>query len=120
MKKNKGLMKILTIISILLVSLVVFSGCGKEKKEKEDKSYLDPINSMMTALQNKDIDEYLKTVPAEYQEKMEENYAYPDCRRRGRNCPGTEGFAGKKQVLQDSLRENIQTVILKYIKIGYL
>ena len=26
----------------------------------------------------------------------------------------------KKQVLQDSLRENIQTVILKYIKIGYL
>jgi hypothetical protein len=34
MKKNKGLMKILTIISILLVSLVVFSGCGKEKKEK--------------------------------------------------------------------------------------
>ena len=31
MKKNKGLMKILTIISILLVSLVVFSGCGKEK-----------------------------------------------------------------------------------------
>ena len=31
-----------------------------------------------------------------------------------------EGFAGKKQVLQDSLRENIQTVILKYIKIGYL
>jgi hypothetical protein len=51
---------------------------------------------------------------------MEENYAYPDCRRRGRNCPGTEGFAGKKQVLQDSLRENIQTVILKYIKIGYL
>ena len=75
MKKNKGLMKILTIISILLVSLVVFSGCGKEKKEKEDKSYLDPINSMMTALQNKDIDEYLKTVPAEYQEKMEENYS---------------------------------------------
>lgn len=26
----------------------------------------------------------------------------------------------KKQVLQDSLRENIQTVLLKYIKIGYL
>ena len=26
----------------------------------------------------------------------------------------------KKQVLQDSLRENIQTVILKCIKIGYL
>ena len=75
MKKNKGLMKILTIISILLLSLVVFSGCGKEKKEKEDKSYLDPINSMMTALQNKDIDEYLKTIPAEYQEKMEENYS---------------------------------------------
>ena len=49
-----------------------------------------------------------------------ENYAYPDSRRRGRNCPGTEGFAGKKQVLQDSLRENIQTVLLKYIKIGYL
>ena len=48
----------------------------KEKKEKEDKSYLDPINSMMTALQNKDIDEYLKTVPAEYQKKMEENYSH--------------------------------------------
>ena len=47
----------------------------KKKKEKEDKSYLDPINSMMTALQNKDVDEYLKTVPAEYQEKMEENYS---------------------------------------------
>lgn len=75
MKKNKGLMKILTITSILLVSLVVFSGCGKEKKEKEDKSYLDPINSMITALQNKDIDEYLKTIPAEYQEKMEKNYS---------------------------------------------
>ena len=45
---------------------------------------------------------------------MEENYAYPDSRRRVRNCPGTEGFAGKKQVLQDSLRENIQTVILKH------
>ena len=55
-----------------------------------------------------------------FSEKMEENYAYPDCRRRGRNCPGTEGFAGKKQVLQDSLRENIQTVLLKYIKTGYL
>ena len=27
---------------------------------------------------------------------------------------------GKKQILQDSLRENIQTVLLKYIKIGYL
>ena len=26
----------------------------------------------------------------------------------------------KNQVLQDSLRENIQTVLLKYIKIGYL
>ena len=26
----------------------------------------------------------------------------------------------KKQVLQDSLRENIQTVLLKYMKIGYL
>ena len=59
-------------------------------------------------------------VSVSFSEKMEENYAYPDSRRRGRNCPGTEGFAGKKQVLQDSLRENIQTVILKYIKIGYL
>ncbi len=40
--------------------------------------------------------------------------------RARRNSPGTEGFLGKKQVLQDSLRENIRSVILKYIKIGYL
>lgn len=75
MKKNRRMKKILLVISILLASIIVFTGCGNGKKEKEDKSYLDPINSMIIALQDRDVDEYLKTLPSEYQKKMEENYS---------------------------------------------
>lgn len=68
MKKN--LLKVTAILAMLIMSMVVLTGCGNDDKKNQNKDGIDesnmtaPIEYALKGLNNADGDAYLKALPA--------------------------------------------------------
>ena len=86
MAKNKYILKALAILSIIMVSIFVLTGCGKnnEKKSEEDnKNYQEPLINYFDGIKNKNPEQVIKAFPAFMNmdskiksEDIDEFYAY--------------------------------------------
>ena len=66
LKNTKNLLKLLLVITIVLSSVFVLTGCGKKNKENKDEqvqAYLQPLKDYFDGIKNKDINLVLKAFP---------------------------------------------------------
>ncbi len=68
MTSNKrSLLKILSIVSIIMLSIFMLTGCGKKGDENKEASaenaYLQPLKDYFEGIKNKDINQVLKAFP---------------------------------------------------------
>lgn len=64
---KRNLLKILSIISIIMISVFTLTGCGKKEEKKEDvatsDAYLAPLKDYFEGIKNKNIEQLLKAFP---------------------------------------------------------
>lgn len=86
MKNNKSIVKLIAVLSLIIVSIFMLTGCGnKNKKANTDEgpSYKDPLINYFDGIKNRDLEQVVKAFPefAKMDEKIksediEELYKY--------------------------------------------
>lgn len=67
LNNKRSLLKFLAIISIVMLSIFMLTGCGKKGEENKEAStenaYLQPLKDYFEGIKNKDINQVLKAFP---------------------------------------------------------
>ena len=64
---KRNLLKLVSVITIMMLSIFMLAGCGKKENENENKesetAYLQPLTDYFEGVKNKDINQVLKAFP---------------------------------------------------------
>lgn len=63
MIRSKKILKILTILLIIFVSVCTFTGCGKKEDNNDEQAYKEPIINYFDGLKEKNLDKVLSAFP---------------------------------------------------------
>ena len=65
LKTKKNLLKIVAIFTIILITIFVFTGCKRNKKNdtSDEKAYLQPITDYLEGIKSKDLSRVAKAYP---------------------------------------------------------
>lgn len=63
MIKGKKLLRIMAVMSIIFVSICVFTGCGKKKQNSNEQDYREPIISYFDGIKEKNLEKVLAAFP---------------------------------------------------------
>ena len=117
MIKNKRLIKALTIMLVMIMSVVLLSGCettsNKDKNKNETQAYEEPVKNMIEGLSEANSEKFLKAFPdfissymktmftddylSETVKKAEEEY--------GSNLTMSYKVTDKKDISEEALKE---------------
>lgn len=63
MLKNKSILKLVAVLTVMVMSMAMLAGCGAKKEEKKVSSFEDPIKNYIEGVAEANSEKFLKAFP---------------------------------------------------------
>lgn len=136
MLKNKSILKIIAVLTIIVMSMFALTGCGKndkeEEKKKEETAYEEPVKNLVEGLSEANAEKFAKAFPPYLADQMKEIFTADYLQKSleeakeqyGENVSMTYTVTSKEEISEDDIKtkeEDIKSSFEKEVDItkGY-
>lgn len=124
--KNKSNLKFLTVIAVMLVSIMILTGCGtdnsnddkKGEESKQESAFEEPIKNYVEGLQTSNLDTLVKAFPSFISDELKEQMDEEDLKEMideakeeyGENLKLSYEINDKQEIAEEDLKEKQEDI----------